>query len=249
MNTLGTIMWAALDIRGLKSHFSKDDPMHILLHNPDIWLQIATEMGFTVENLASMAAANVEVPYLEFEQAVNTFLVMSKIFWNHPEFKGKQVYEIVHQNRTHEDFTYRLSYPKIDFRRKYNHTQCEDVQMLSMQNKYIAWQAEQKPEINFDIEDMDTTFWLKCFMKRLKRQRDVDICKLLHLGFNRMEIATILGYASHSGVSKRIKHIKELMIAFLAEDNQKVYAPEKSKQAENTVKYDIISFSYKRTTA
>ena len=152
---------------------------------------------------------------------------------------------------------------RIDFHRKYYHTRTKG-RLVSFES--VPEDMEYVPDAEYDLGNVIASAWVQNFFRWLGNKKDIDICKLLYMGFTQQEIADRLGYKNHSGVNKRIKIIREILEVFIEwqrdlEQDSSALPPAKlaAKDAEQdepiakpdkpAIKYDVIEFSYTRKNA
>ncbi len=207
------LMWQFMGIRGGMESYSGHDPFWIMAHNLTLWSTLLSEMGFNVDIYADLPVGDTLRYFAEFE-VVHNCEALARRFWNHPKLKMQQVREIVDEYRSFEDYDARYSNIKIDFHRRYYHTRSK-VKMLELDDEDRALVHEAKRHNPF--REVEYRIWLEKFLTLLS-ENDAKIVKLLEMGYTQVEIAERLGYANHSGVSKRIKHIRTQMTKYRQEE-------------------------------
>ena len=153
-------------------------------------------MGLTAERyFANVTSPGDKMAYLTHELAAETTRDMVEFFIKHSNFN--KWLEVVKGHRAHEDYDSRRSSVKMDFHRKWYHTRAKV--------KVLDFIQVDEPSY-YPYEGIDSRLDVERFSSRLdyKNQR---IVKLLLAGYTQVEIAQKLGFANHSGVSKRIKKI------------------------------------------
>ena len=218
LDTWGWMMWQSLGIRGGVDNYSKNDPFVQMIFAIPMWAWLVDEMGITTDYLASLAPGT-EIPFLTMEQAAHNCGQIAKQFWNHPFLKMREVWEIVKNHRDHRDYSNRMSHVKMDFHRQYYHTRTK-IKVEPIIGAYGEDGEEEvihAPYTQNEYAEVETRIWFDGFLKRLN-EKDRQIVSLLEQGYNQEEIGVILGYANHSGVTKRIKHIRKAFIEFQDED-------------------------------
>jgi DNA-directed RNA polymerase specialized sigma24 family protein len=107
----------------------------------------------------------------------------------------------------------------MDFHRQYYHTRSKTkVEPIikgfdedgEEETVYAPYTPNEFAEVGFRI-------WFDGFLKGLTG-KDRKIIKLLEHGYTQEEIGKMLGYANHSGVTKRIKFIRKEFEKFRNED-------------------------------
>jgi hypothetical protein len=207
-DTWAWMMWQCLGIRGGIDNYSHNDPIIRMVYELGMWVWLLSEMGITTEFLASYPP-DMAIPFLTMEQAAHNCDRFAEYFWNHPELKMREVYEIVRTHRDHRDYSGMRSHVKIDFRRKYYHTRTK----IKIESIISGYDDEGDEEIVYapyqpdEFAEVELRMWFAGFLKHLNA-KDNEIIRLLEEGYTQEEIAVRLGYSSHSGVSKRIKFIR-----------------------------------------
>jgi hypothetical protein len=240
MKLWAKIMWACLDMKGWVSDYSEDDPMHKLIHDPGTWLMVLADMGYDTDWLATKSVTEMEIPYPNLEDAAERFIRLANCFWNHPNIKAAETYEVIRAHRAHEDFAFRKSNAKIDHRRSYYHTQSKIETVSYERNKFQVNQAKQ---VDVDFQNADIRGSWNYLCTRLKGKNDETIFKMTYLGYTQKEIAKYIGY-TQGAVSKRLDYILSEFQRQRGLDNN---PPPSAKPS--AVKYDVIPFSYRRATA
>jgi len=241
MKLWAKIMWACLGMKGWVSDYSEDDPMYKLIHDPDTWLKVLAVLGYDTDWLATKSISVVEIPYPSMEDAAERFVKLAYCFWNHADIKAAEVYEIVRTHRAHTDFAFRESNAKIDFYRSYYHTQSKIETVSYEQNKF---KLDQTSQMDVGLQNVDIHDSWNHLCTRLQGKHDETIFKMTFLGYTQKEIADYVGYKDQGAVSKRLKYI----LAEYHRQRELDHNPPPSKKP-STIKYDIIPFSYKRTSA
>ena len=203
MDAWGWLIWQGLNIPSGIDSFSIKDPFVQIAYNLPFWAAFVAEMGVSIEHLA-LFPEELDMPLLNEEQAINNIAKIGYRFWHHPALKMSEVRKIVEEHRAHEDFSARGSHIKIDFYRKYYHTRSKWI-------KHIYLEDETDDTITYgyhpnEFAEAEYRMWLEPFLKK-RDEKDRRIIELLEYGYTQVEIAAMLGYANHSGVSKRIAKI------------------------------------------
>ena len=211
MNVWSNFLWLSGVVRGSESAYSADDPMRILTRDPNTCIKVLAIMGYDTDWLALQSITKPEI-VLPREEAVECFSRFIRCFWEHEEIRASEIYDVVRQHRAHEDFTDSKSTVRIDFHRQYYHTRAK----IKTVNIADAWEdAEYIPDTDHDIDNIVLSDWIERFFATLGNDKDVEICKLLYIGCTQQQIADSLGYKNHSGVNKRIAHIKGKLSAYI----------------------------------
>jgi len=260
MKIWAELMWAAGYTQGFLSDFSKDEPIHILMHDPQTCIKVLSALGYDTDWLATMSTSITGIPFPGEEEAAERLASMVLGFWESEEIKARKIYEVARTHRTHEDFIARKSNVRKDFHRKYYHTRAKNV-LVSIQD--VWGDVEYVADVEYDLENVIAADWVFHFYKWLGNERDVVICKLRYMGFTQEQIATLLKYKNHSGVNKRIKQIRGILEVYvqwqreleqdastppppkLLKKNKLLYQP-KGKTEAREIPYSVIDFSYPR---
>jgi hypothetical protein len=206
------IMWAAGGMTGFESDYSKDNPMNILTHDSDTCLKVLSILGYDTDWLATQAISTMQIPYADADETVRRWTSIVRCFWESDEIKAREVYEIAKAHRAHEDFTARKSNARIDFHRKYYHTRAKS-RLVPIQS---AWEeVEYVPDIDYDLDHVIACGWVRNFYRWLGNKKDIDICKLRYMDYTQQQIADHLKYKNHSGVTKRLKLIADILEVYV----------------------------------
>ena len=218
LDTWGWMMWQALGIRGGIDNYSKNDPFVQMVFMVPMWAWLIDEMGITTDYLASLASGT-EIPFLTLKQAAHNCGQIAKRFWNHPVLKMREVWEIVKNHRDHKDYSNQMSHVKMDFHRQYYHTRAKakTVPIIGAYGEDGEEEAIHAPYTQNEYAEVETRLWFQGFLDLLN-EKDRQIVSLLEQGYTQEEISKILGYSNHSGVAKRIKHIRKLFVKFRDDD-------------------------------
>jgi DNA-directed RNA polymerase specialized sigma24 family protein len=127
-------------------------------------------------------------------------------------FGMNEILAIVKEHQCFEDFDYRYSQQKNDFKNSYYHKKTKHpmVSLEAFQEDYkknhdgAEWD---KADIRIDLEgDIAAKVDVERFMATLS-EKDRQILELRVEGFTYQEIADKVGYKTHSAVKKRIDKI------------------------------------------
>ena len=205
------LIWQGLNIRSGIDSFSIRDPFVRTAFNLRFWAAFVAEMGVSIEHLAAFPE-ELDMPLLNEDQAIHNIANIGFRFWHDPRLKMNEVRKIVEAHRAHEDYSSRMSHIKIDFLRKYYHTR-------SKWAKHVDLEDETDDTILYgyhpnEFAEAEYRMWLEPFLYRLD-EKDRRIIELLEQGYTQVEIAAILGYANHSGVSKRVTKIGTVLREYM----------------------------------
>lgn len=209
--------------------FSRDDPIKLLAHNLDYWLGPMTELiqdwlhDFGRAPADPDEAAKIEKARANLEPSV---LVDRPLrggdLWRgedeaneataalveraDADGKLRGILDAVRRNRVEDDFSERWSYEREDFeRRLYRKRNKVKVRFVELTDTIPVHGPESEVENKLLFEDFIA----------LLDARERDVVVLLRSGVTRVgEIASRLGYANHSPVSKKLRRIREKAAAF-----------------------------------
>ena len=218
LDTWGWMMWQCLGIRGGIDNYSKNDPFVIMALSLPMWAWLLAEQGINTDLLADLSLSGANMPFLTMEQAAHNCDQIAKRFWNHPILKMQEVWEIVKTHRDHRDYSSMSSHVKMDFHRQYYHTRAK-TKVEPIIDEYGENGEEEviyAPYTPNEFANLEFRMWFDGFLKRLN-DKDKKIISLLEQGYTQEEIAEMLGYSNHSGVSKRIKFIRNEYVKFKRE--------------------------------
>jgi hypothetical protein len=222
-------LWPLLQPRSRPGDFSPNDPIHLLAHNLDYWLPYLDHIiQRRARELGRVAFKNDE-QRRDFEEAQRRLPPDADADVLRPCFGGdvwrgedeawemacelvetadehgqlRKIIEAVRSNRVQDDFSGRWSFQREDFERKlYSKRHKVKVTFVELGDTtpVHAPDAEPDPERRLIWQD---------FMALLDpKERRVIVC--LRNGHTRaIEIATELGYANHSPVSKALAKIRK----------------------------------------
>jgi hypothetical protein len=174
--------------------YSGFDPFWRLAHAYQIWILTFQKMGLTAEAYFNFEPGH-GLRYLSREELDMNVREMMQFFIKNSKFLQWRDY--IKQNRCWEDFDSRQSSVKTDFFRKWYHSRTKIKNTDFIQAEQQAYYPFEKIISRLDVE-------------RFVKSLDVDDQRMIKLklsGYTQAEIAVKLGYANHSGISKRFKSI------------------------------------------
>ncbi|KGN41873.1 hypothetical protein [Knoellia aerolata] len=212
--------------------FTKDDPIRLLAHNLDYWIPPATEV--IQARLRELPQGGGHKPMDEpavltdgtvLEGARMTHPRMGSNIWVGEEDAAQATKEIVdaadstgnlrgildavRSHRVEDDFSHHWTYAKEDFERK--------IHRKRSKVKVTFVELTQAPPIHGPESEVIGNIVCNDFMALLDPQ-DQRIVILLSSGVTKLhEVASTLGYANHSPVSKRLARIRQLATQMLSE--------------------------------
>ena len=126
------------------------------------------------------------------------------------EQNWQPVLDVVKEMPCDEDFEPIKSKVRTDFLRKWYHTRSKNVQTVSLEQTYSDENFGPMffvPDAATHVEEYTISkVFLEGFLKTLS-ERDLRLLNLREMGYTWKEIAAEMGYASHSGVLKRVDSI------------------------------------------
>jgi hypothetical protein len=224
----GHIFYHKSPMRG----FSESDPIRLLAHNLDFWLPAVTEV--IQEELRAMPEVDngiVAHPVRlidgsPFEGAVRANPRMGGDVWagedeaawiveqtieaadRHGHLRG--ILDAVRSNRVEEDFSDHWTTAREDFERKLYHKR------LKVKVRFVEL-TDAIPVQGPETEVIDRMVFGDFLA--LLNERDREVVVLLSRGVTKLtEIAQIMGYSSHSPVSKRLERIRREAAQFFGID-------------------------------
>ena len=224
-------VWPHLNSGSRASAFSEQEPIRLLAHNLDFWLPPVTQV--IQEKLGTFPEVGVEAEPGPVMLEDGTILEgahagrprMGGDVWRGSDEAAEAlgrtidaadrtghlrgILDAVRSHRVADDFSPYWSRAREDFERKlYNKRAKVRVRFVELTDTI----AVQGPESEV-VGDMVTNDFLA-----LLDRKDREIVILLNSGTTRLaEIASLLGYANHSAVSKRLAGIRRQAAAFFSE--------------------------------
>ena len=208
LDAVSDLAFPHFGFRGWKEHYSGFCPVWIFSYSLPIWAkEVEKETGMNLprlihhpRNLPFAYPGKEEVDTL-FERIVKRVIV---------DQNWQPVLDVVKEMPCHEDFEPVRSNVRTDFLREWYHTRSKKVQQVSLEQTY----GDEYFGLMFFIPDASShveehvisKVFLESFLKTLTEQ-DRRLLDLRQRGYTWAEIAQQLGYASHSGVLKRVDSI------------------------------------------
>lgn len=210
--------------------FSASEPIRLLAHNLDFWLGFATEM--IQDRLVALGRPRTRPKIHDKIRKVRGKLDEPDVLVNQPLMGGdlwcgeddaaaalrelveradaqgrlRGILEAVRSNRVEEDFSSRWSYAREDFERRLYHKRRKvRVRFVELTDTIPVHGPESEVEGRMIYED---------FLALLD-PKEKQVVVLLRNGVTRVgEVASTLGYANHSPVSKTLARIRAKASAF-----------------------------------
>lgn len=219
-------VWRHLESGSKMSAFTRDDPIKLLAHNLDFWTPAVTatiqdrlrhfpeidkgsdpsKLGIpvTLEDGSILAGAVTGHPrkggpvWMGEEEAA--WVIEDSVECADQTGRLRGIIDAVRSNRIEDDFSAHWSYAREDFERKL-HGKRRKVKVAFVEVPDTTPVQGPESDVLGNIVTND-------FMTMLDT-RNRQIVVLLNSGVtSKTEIASILGYANHSAVSKRLAHIR-----------------------------------------
>lgn len=217
------LIWRDLVSGSPMSGFSSDDPIRILSHNLDFWVPAVTQViheilwefpraggdyeserarltDGTLMGGASVAAARMggDLWHGDEDARLTASWVVDQA---DSDGRVRGILDAVRSNRVVDDFSDRWSHARTDFERKLHRTRNKiKVKFVELEDNICVHGPEADLVGNTIAND---------FMALLNK-RDREIVVLLNSGHTKLtDVGEILGYSSHSGVSKRLDKIRQ----------------------------------------
>ena len=225
------LVWRRLDSGSGHSAFSPSEPIRLLAHNLDFWLPYAHEVverrlrlmprvrveseeqarlladgraaapaGVTVQRprMGGLLWAGEEEAFAAVDELVDVADASGRL---------RGIIDSIRSSRVEEDFSDRWSFAKEDFERKLFRKRSKiKVNFVELSDTIPVHGPESEVHENILWED---------FMGFLNR-KEREITVLLRNGFTRVgDIASEMGYANHSPVSKALARIRSKALDFL----------------------------------
>jgi len=208
MDAISDLTFPHFGFRGWKEHYTGFCPVWILSYSLPIWSkEVEKETGLNLQRLIyHPRSLPFAYPPKEEVDALFERIVKRVIL----EQNWQPVLDVVKEMPCHEDFEPVRSNVRTDFLREWYHTRSKKVQEVSLEQTF----GDENFGPMFFIPDASThveehvlsKVFLESFLEMLTEQ-DRKLLELRRQGYTWTEIAQRLGYASHSGVLKRVDSI------------------------------------------
>lgn len=225
LDTWALMVWETFGIRGGFTNHTLDYPFVRLATDLPFWVTVAAQLGVNTDALAALPE-DYDIPFPELKLAAHNCGMISKYVWDMPQFKLPEMREILNEHKCHEDYVRNKSHIRVDFHRNYYHTRTKWSQMVSLEATIEDERQKKSAYIYNQSEyaELEQRLWLEDFAKRLS-ERDKQILFMLYQEYTQKEIAEALGYSNHSGVCKRIRHIRKELMQFQKEEKEILNRP------------------------
>lgn len=211
------LVWPAFEVKGNLESFSGYDPLWKLARAIQLWEE-ALEIYTRCKPIDLLYMdQRVDFPWLTLEHS--TLLLPSLAYRAIDRHGLRPLIDAVKEMRCIEDFDDRASRVKIDFHRKWYHTQTKHPMvsleaLLPYQQDGGKTGAEALDAVLHLIDETGSPeericdrLAMEAFIKSLSKQEQ-EILLLRYRGFTQSQIAEKLNYQTHSAVSKRMAAIK-----------------------------------------
>ena len=193
--------------RGWKEDYTGFCPVWKLSYSLPLWCRLVEEVtGWGLTALLSRPFEE-DVPLFESDYVKEVMAIVVKR--GIVEQNWQPILDVVKKLPCEEDFEIRRSRVRIYFERKWYRTRTK-IKIVSLEKcladptHLLHRKAVNTNDISVDVESAD--YWER-FKARLS-ERDKEILVMRANGYPYEEIAEELGYKNHSGVLKRMRHIR-----------------------------------------
>ncbi|WP_242412344.1 hypothetical protein [Mycobacterium marinum] len=228
----GSTIWRHLMPGSPQIAFTKDDPIRILAHNLDFWIPAVTEA--MEDEMRTWPLVDTDFPAGPVRLSNGEILEgvtaggprVGSDLWagedQAAEFvertieaadktgRLRDILDAVRSHRVHDDFSDRWSHAKEDFDRTLNHKRSKvTVTFVELDDTTPVHGPETEVIGQLACSDFLT----------LLNPRDREVVVLLRSGVTSLtDVGKILGYSSHSAVSKRLARIRDQAARFFDEN-------------------------------
>ena len=206
MDAVSSLAFPHFGFRGWKEHYSGSCPVWILSYSLPIWArEIDREIGMNLQRLF-YHPRNLPFAYPPAEEVSALFeKIVKRVI---QEQNWQPVLDVIKEMPCEEDFEPIKSKVRADFLRKWYHTRSKNVRTISLEQTFddgrpLFWVPDAATHVE---EHTISKVFLEGFLKTLS-ERDLRLLNLREMGYTWKEIAAEMGYASHSGVLKRVDSI------------------------------------------
>lgn len=217
MDAMAALAFPHFGFRGWKENYTGFCPIWILSYSLPIWAEeIEKEIGLNLQQLFYQPR-NIPYAYPPKEDVDALFeRIVKRVI---EEQNWQPVLDVVKEMPCPEDFEPVQSNVRTDFLREWYHTRSTRVQQVSLEEV-----SEDDGHPLFFIpsdahieEHVISKVYLDGFLRTLS-EKDRRLIALRQAGYTWPEIANELGYASHSGVLKRVGSIMKRYKEYGQED-------------------------------
>lgn len=214
MDAVASLAFPHFGFGGWKEHYTGYSPVWRLSYALPLWAKgVERVRGWGVQTLFSLPP-NFEIPFFD---PADVQAVMKQVVEQTIEEQGwGPMLEVVREMPCDEDFEKWDTNVRKDFLRKWYHTRSKKVKTVSLEecmedeNSNIHSLPASEGDFTVQVEGED-------FCQRFKAtlsDKDMEILELRVEGYTFEEIASRLGYKTHSAVVKRMEAIKKRFIQY-----------------------------------
>jgi len=218
MDSSAALAFRHFGFRGWKEHYTGYCPVWQLSYSMPLWVKLLEkEIGFGLQ-------AVYEEPFIPFFKPEYIIETMSRVVRRAIDEQGWQpILNAVRKMPCDEDFEPWDTRARRGFHRKWYHTRWYEKRELTLVSleDCMADEEDKIHEIAADPFDTQKYIDSKDYVERFKAllsPKDKEIITLRAHGHTYEKIAKMLGYKNHSGVIKKIRHIRKIFEKF--EENQ-----------------------------
>lgn len=213
MDAVASLAFPHFGFGGWKEHYTGYSPVWRLSYALPLWAKgVERVRGWGVQMLFSLPP-NFEIPFFD---PADVQAVMKQVVEQTIEEQGGPMLEVVREMPCDEDFEKWDTNVRKDFLRKWYHTRSKKVKTVSleecMEDENSNIHSLPAPEGDFTVQVEGEDFCQR--FKATLSDKDMEILELRVEGYTFEEIASRLGYKTHSAVVKRIEAIKKRFIQY-----------------------------------
>ncbi|MEA5002042.1 MAG: hypothetical protein VB081_00870 [Christensenella sp.] len=204
----GKLLWPYLGIPGRMDDYAADSFFYTVATSYLNWFMVLGKLGYHPRNLTAANNGSTFI-FCPYDDVVGLAGKMVDAFKTESQFE--EIRDIYLQYPDFDDFEQkRKSRVRVDHYRKYYHTRTKVGIMEPL---------EYHPDAGETIDPKDDIISRVDFdrFKNTLSEKDRAIVELLEQDYTQKDIAQALGYANHSGISKKIKTIAEKYLSFTDE--------------------------------
>ena len=208
LDAVAALAFPHFGFRGWKEHYSAFCPVWLFSYSLSVWtFEVERETGWGLQRLF-LTKSNLPMAYPPEEEVDALFdKIVRRVI---VEQNWQPVLDVMKEMPCPEDFEPVNSRVRIDFLRDWYHTRSKKVQEVSLEQSFGDNDFGPMffiPDASAHVEEhVFSKVFLESFLKTLS-EKDRKLIDLRQAGFTWAEIAKRLGYASHSGVLKRVDSI------------------------------------------
>lgn len=214
MDAVASLAFPHFGFGGWKEHYTGYSPVWCLSYALPLWAKgVERVRGWGVQTLFSLPP-NFEIPFFD---PADVQAVMKQVVEQTIEEQGwGPMLEVVREMPCDEDFEKWDTNVRKDFLRKWYHTRSKKVKTVSleecMEDENSNIHSLPAPDGDFTVQVEGEDFCQR--FKATLSDKDMEILELRVEGYTFEEIASRLGYKTHSAVVKRMEAIKKRFIQY-----------------------------------